>query len=208
VATVSKESPAKKSAVDQATPITPSPSTVSEAPDNVTSAQEVATSETSAARPEGVQPDPAAEARRTGLGHSSVPRSTLGHSLKTTPAAQPTRQALAANSPAPAAPEQRTVRATQPEPTMPNTTLALASSTNTVPMGPIEVEVRPATATAAVATSDASDYSRRPRLGALLQQARNAVRGDKVSLTEAGLPEMVTVQARLGNRTLTKVIQL
>jgi hypothetical protein len=59
-----------------------------------------------------------------------------------------------------------------------------------------------------MAVSDASDSGHRPRLGALLQQARNAVRGDKVSLTEAGLPEMVTVQARVGNRTLTKVIQL
>jgi len=60
-----------------------------------------------------------------------------------------------------------------------------------------------------MATADSQESSSRPKLGGLLlRQARNAVRGDRVSLTEAGLPETVTVQARVAGRTLTKVIQL
>ncbi|SNC62885.1 hypothetical protein SAMN06265337_0761 [Hymenobacter gelipurpurascens] len=208
VASVTKKSPAKKSAATQATPASPSPSTTSEA-QNEAAPTEVAISEASAARPEGVQPAPAAETRRTGLGHSQAPRSTPAQPQKAMLAAAPSRQAVAPATPAPTAPEQRAVAVALPAEVDPATnTLALATAAKSVPMGPIEVEVRPSTVATALATSDASDYGRRPRLGALLQQARNAVRGDKVSLTDAGLPEVVTVEARLGNRTLTKVIQL
>jgi len=78
----------------------------------------------------------------------------------------------------------------------------------------IEVEVRrgpapgqPAVAPASVAAAPA----RRPRLrlGGLLRQADHLVHGEPVSLAEAtGLAETVTVQARLGGRTLSKTIQL
>jgi len=79
----------------------------------------------------------------------------------------------------------------------------------------IEVEVRrgpalgqPAAAPASVA---AAAPARRPRLrlGGLLRQADHLVHGEPVSLAEAtGLAETVTVQARLGGRTLSKTIQL
>ena len=62
---------------------------------------------------------------------------------------------------------------------------------------------------AAVATAAAAPADRQRSLGGiLLRQARNAVRGDRVSLAQAGLPETVTVQAHVAGRTLTKVIQL
>jgi hypothetical protein len=80
------------------------------------------------------------------------------------------------------------------------------AATSPVPTGPIEVEVR--RSNDAVAAADVANNSRRSLGGILLRQARNAVRGERVSLTETGLPETVTVQARVGNRTLTKVIQL
>jgi len=50
--------------------------------------------------------------------------------------------------------------------------------------------------------------ARRSLGGILLRQARNVVRGDRVSLAETGLPETVTVEAHVAGRTLTKVIQL
>lgn len=207
IASVTKESPEKKSTIPQTTPTTPSPSTATEAPDNATPV-EVATSAASPARSAGVQPDPAPEARPAALARTSAPRSAT-RSLKVQSDAAHSGQALAAIAPAPTTLEQHTVAAAQPETKVPTPTIALAStSAKSAPIGPIEVEVRPAPAVTAMAVSDASDSGHRPRLGALLQQARNAVRGDKVSLTEAGLPEMVTVQARVGNRTLTKVIQL
>jgi len=87
-------------------------------------------------------------------------------------------------------------------------TMALAGAP-AAPIGPIEVEVRRGNESTAMATADSQESSSRPKLGGLLlRQARNAVRGDRVSLTEAGLPETVTVQARVAGRTLTKVIQL
>jgi hypothetical protein len=82
----------------------------------------------------------------------------------------------------------------------------------------IEVEVRrgaaPASPTPApvVALAEAEPApARRPRLrlGGLLRQADRLVHGESVSLAEAtGGPETVTVQARLGGRTLSKTIRL
>ncbi|UOQ64320.1 hypothetical protein [Hymenobacter volaticus] len=85
--------------------------------------------------------------------------------------------------------------------------MALAA-TPSVPTGPIEVEVHRSNDATAVASADEAGSSRRSLGGILLRQARNAVKGERVSLAETGLPETVTVQARVGNRTLTKVIQL
>lgn len=112
-----------------------------------------------------------------------------------------------ATTPPKAQPERSSPKVEVLAPSQPPTTLALAA-TPSVPTGPIEVEVHRSAETVAVASADTEGNSR-PRLGGiLLRQARNAVRGERVSLAETGLPETVTVQARVGNRTLTKVIQL
>ena len=88
---------------------------------------------------------------------------------------------------------------------LPATALAATAAST----GPIEVEVRRSDAETAVATAaQQADSGMRPRLGQLLRLGRSAVRGDRVTLADAGLPETVTVQARVAGRTLTKVIQL
>ncbi len=102
-------------------------------------------------------------------------------------------------------------------------TLALAANPNKADATPeiIEVDVRrgpeasrPASpvAPAVVAVADvAPTPPRRPRLrlGGLLRQADHLVHGEGVNLAEAtGLPEAVTLQARLGGRLVSKTIQL
>lgn len=84
----------------------------------------------------------------------------------------------------------------------------------------VEVEVRrgpaplaspgPAVALAsAPAAEPAASPRRRLRLGGLLRQADHLVHGEPVSLAEAtGPAETVTVQARLGGRTLSRTIRL
>ncbi|WP_022824993.1 hypothetical protein [Hymenobacter norwichensis] len=106
----------------------------------------------------------------------------------TTPTTQPERSALVATP--------------EPAPRPQVATVALAAA----PTGPIEVEVRRGTETPTVAT--AASENRRSLGGILLRQARNVVKGDRVSLAETGLPETVTVEARVAGRTITKVIQL
>ncbi|MBG8554776.1 hypothetical protein [Hymenobacter guriensis] len=96
-----------------------------------------------------------------------------------------------------------------PAPTTPAQTLvasATPAASSAAPVGPIEVEVRRQAETPAALAAAAPD--RRPRLGGILRQVRNAVRGDQVNLADAGLPETLTVQARVAGRTLTKTIQL
>lgn len=104
-------------------------------------------------------------------------------------------------------------------------TLALAANPNKANATPeiIEVDVRrgpganrPAeytpVAPAVVAVAEVTpNPTRRPRLrlGGLLRQADRLVHGEGVNLAEAtGLPETVTVQARLGGRLVSKTIQL
>ncbi|WP_426492073.1 hypothetical protein [Hymenobacter sp. 102] len=171
----------------QATPTPTVPSSPSEAPATEPTAAVATAAPTVKTPSEGVQPDPVLVARRP-----SRPRaSTL-------------RQDVAQVTPEPAAPQQ--LPAT-PEPLAPAQALAQAPTElparTVAATGPIEVEVRPAAAPAAPVAP-----ARRPRLVALLRQARNVVQGEKVSLTAAGLPETVTVQARVAGHTLTKVIQL
>ncbi len=83
----------------------------------------------------------------------------------------------------------------------------------------VEVEVRrgpaPASASPAVvlASAPAAEPTaaprRRLRLANLLRQADHLVHGEPVNLAEAtGLAETVTVQARLGGRTLSRTIRL
>lgn len=78
----------------------------------------------------------------------------------------------------------------------------------------IEVEVRrgtarPAPAAEAVVADATPARQRGLRLGRLLRQADHLVHGEPVSLAEAtGLPETMTVQARLGGRLISKTIQL
>ena len=87
----------------------------------------------------------------------------------------------------------------------------------TNPSEVVEVEVRrgpapaqPAVVLASVATTEpTASPRRRLRLGGLLRQADHLVHGEPVSLAEAtGLAQTVTVQARLGGRTLSRTIQL
>jgi hypothetical protein len=175
----------------QATASPASPSSPSEAPANEPTAAVATVAPTTSTPSEGVQPDPVLVARRPGRPRASAPRQNVA--------------SVAATPPAPAQPRQTT-------PELPATGQQLPQElgrptelpAHTVALtGPIEVEVRPAAAPAAPVVS-----ARRPRLVALLRQARNVVQGEKVSLTAAGLPETVTVQARVAGHTLTKVIQL
>jgi hypothetical protein len=94
---------------------------------------------------------------------------------------------------------------------------ALVAATMTNPPEVVEVEVRrgptpaqPAVVLASVAaTEPVASPRRRLRLGGLLRQADHLVHGEPVSLAGAtGLAETVTVQARLGGRTLSRTIQL
>ncbi|MVN75788.1 hypothetical protein GO988_05560 [Hymenobacter sp. HMF4947] len=96
--------------------------------------------------------------------------------------------------------------------------LVAANPTPTSLPDVIEVDVRrgteptPPAAPAVVAATTAPDpATRRPRLrlGGLLRQADHLVHGEPASFAEAtGLPETVTVQARLGGRVVSKTIQL
>lgn len=176
----------------QATPTPASSSSPSEAPANKPAVVVATTAPSPETRSVGVQPDPASESRRPTRPQAS--------------AAPAPRQLTLASAPQPAATAPTPARATLPERT-PDPELARPTElpTATVALtGPIEVEVRPGTEAAALAAAPA----RRPRLTSLLRQARNAVKGERVSLTEAGLPESVTVQAHVAGRTLTKTIQL
>lgn len=146
---------------------------------------------------------PAPARQQPTTNNASAPRTTRG-------LAATENRAVAAATPRPAHPE-RTVKA-EPIPTITPEPVpaALASTTTTpvpaAPLGPIEVEVRRQTQ-APVALASNGPASR-PRLGSLIRHARNVLRGDQVNLAEAGLPETVTVQARVAGHTLTKVIQL
>lgn len=181
------EANSEKNTLAQATPPAASPSSPTEAPATAPAAVVATTTPASEARSAGVQPDPAPASRRISRPRASaLPQDVAQVDSRPTPPAaslQPTAPELGPepelNGPAP----------------VPARTVAFT--------GPIEVEVRNATETPVPATP-----AHRPRLGALLRQARNVVQGEKVSLTAAGLPETVTVQARLAGRTLTKVIQL
>ncbi|RSK33155.1 hypothetical protein [Hymenobacter metallilatus] len=182
--------PATKNSVQpQATPAPTSPSSPSEAPAPEPAAAVATAVPSSETRSVGVQPDPASEARRPDRPRASDPRQL----------AQATTRTASPELPAPALQPTRPERGPEPEPS-PLPELATHSVALT---GPIEVEVRPA----AVAPAPAAP-AHRPRLVSLLRQARNVVQGEKVSLTAAGIPETVTVQARVAGHTLTKVIQL
>ncbi|SDY66467.1 hypothetical protein [Hymenobacter psychrophilus] len=137
-----------------------------------------------AARPGGVQPGPAADRR------SSTSSATVASGL---PANEPA-PVLALAASAPELPETKWVAQKRPA-ALPTATVALT--------GPIEVDVRPA-----YAAPQPAQPARRHGVLAVLRQVRNVVQGEPVSLTAAGLPETVTVQARLAGRTLTKTIQL
>ncbi|MBT2559136.1 hypothetical protein J7E24_15200 [Hymenobacter sp. ISL-91] len=138
-----------------------------------------------ASRPGGVQPGLAADRR--------PPTSSAAVASERLPANEPAPlTALAATAP------------DLPKPTLaPALKRPAALATATVALtGPIEVEVRPAY------EAPEPEPARRRGVLAVLRQVRNVVQGEPVSLTAAGLPETVTVQARLGSRTLTKTIQL
>ena len=76
----------------------------------------------------------------------------------------------------------------------------------TAEAGVIEVEVRRGPEPGPAVVAEAPPRPRR-HLGGLLRQAGHLVRGEPVSLAEAtGLPETLTLHARLGGRTLSKTI--
>lgn len=79
-----------------------------------------------------------------------------------------------------------------------------------VPTRPIEVEVvrEVAAPVLAAAETPATAPQQHSRMGAVLRQARNAVVGDPVDLQQVGLPETLTVQARVAGHQLNKTIQL
>ncbi|MBC6699353.1 hypothetical protein [Hymenobacter sp. BT190] len=177
---------------------------------------------TVASTPQATTPPPAASSpsdATTGLVASSRPLQSPATSTRqpatttarprvvapaTQPASQAAQEAVAvqAPSPQPERPLEPVAPASQPLPA-----LALAATPAPAPTGPIEVEVRRSTVPA-VATAAQATPRQRSLGGVLLRQARNAVRGERLSLAEAGLPETVTVQAHVAGRTLTKVIQL
>lgn len=155
---------------------------------------------------------PATAARVTGSAHPTTQRpDAAADQLATTggrktPVSQPSTpsQEIPATIGAPA--------------TRDNAALAVAAFTAaTAPAGVIEVDVRrgpetarPAAAPAAAVVAEAAPRRQpRLRLGGLLRQADHLVHGESVSLAEAtGLPETLTVHARLGGRTLRKTIAL
>ncbi|GGG50180.1 hypothetical protein [Hymenobacter glacieicola] len=171
----------------QATAPLASSSSPSEASANTPAVVVATATPSQQARSRGVQPDPAAASRRPARPRASTPAAVRQLALADAPAPTPSRPKL----PEPTA-DPELDRPT----TLPAATVALT--------GPIEVEVRPAAPAPAVAAAP----THRPRLTSLLRQARNAVKGERVSLTDAGLPETVTVQARVAGHTLTKTIQL
>ncbi|AHJ97880.1 hypothetical protein [Hymenobacter swuensis] len=179
----------EKNTLAQATPSPASPSSPTEAPATAPAAVVATTTPASEARSAGVQPDPAPASRRISRPRASEPQQlAVAASL---PGAEPRITAQSFAESAISRPELPLAQPTEP----PARTVAFT--------GPIEVEVRNATEAPAPVVP-----AHRPRLVSLLRQARNVVQGEKVSLTAAGLPETVTVQARLAGRTLTKVIQL
>lgn len=132
-------------------------------------------------------------------------------------ASHPVAATTASTRPAPAA----VARLTTPAQARPERLDAVAASTEVaavpatlaatqLPTRPIEVEVvREVPAPVlAVAETPAAVPQHRTRLGAVLRQARNAVTGAPVDLQQVGLPETLTLQARVAGHQLNKTIQL
>ncbi|UPL50974.1 hypothetical protein [Hymenobacter sublimis] len=178
---------AENNSSSQATAPLVFPSSPSEAQANKPAVVVATATPSQQARSRGVQPDPAAASRRPARPRASTPAAARQLALANAPAPTPSRPTLPEPTPDPELDRPTT---------LPAATVALT--------GPIEVEVRPAAPASAVAATP----THRPRLTSLLRQARNAVKGERVSLTDAGLPETVTVQARVAGHTLTKTIQL
>lgn len=124
----------------------------------------------------------------------------------TTTSARPAPAAVATLATPKARPERLEVAASEVAVAAVPATL----TTTQVPTRPIEVEVvREMTAPVLAAVqTPASAPQQRSRLGAVLRQARNAVVGDPVDLQQVGLPETLTVQARVAGHQLNKTIQL
>jgi hypothetical protein len=168
----------------------------------------------------------ATQATAPGHSPSSTPIATTTRAGRTalttraTSAARPPRQSLDAATGQLASNGGRKAPASQPATTASTTTPApspgLAAATPAPAPEVVEVEVRrgpaparPAVVLASVAAPEPAATRRRLRLGGLLRQADHLVHGEPVSLAEAtGLAQTVTVQARLGGRTLSRTIQL
>lgn len=172
----------------------------------------------------------ASQATAPGASPSSTPIATTTRASRAATATQAAsshrlpRRALDAATGQLASKGGRKSPADQPTPattvapaTTPAPSPALVAATMTNPSEVVEVEVRrgpaptqPTVVVASVAaTEPAASPRRRLRLGGLLRQADHLVHGEPVSLAEAtGLAQTVTVQARLGGRTLSRTIQL
>jgi hypothetical protein len=111
---------------------------------------------------------------------------------------------VAALTPTKAQPERPVAEETQPNAPRQLPSVA-ATATPPVPTGPIEVEVRQSSATAALAATQ--EAPRRGRLGGqVMRQVTNALRGEPVTLPR--LPEDVTVTVRPPGANHALVIQL
>ncbi|UOR06851.1 hypothetical protein MUN82_07045 [Hymenobacter aerilatus] len=173
-----------------------------ELPTQATAPQDLASIPSEA--PVATAPD--ASTAQTALPASSQPAAT--HMVAaTTTSARPAPAAVATLATPKARPERLGAVAASEVATV---AVPATLTTTQVPTRPIEVEVvREAAAPVLVASSaPAATPQQRSRLGAVLRQARNAVVGDPVDLQQVGLPETLTVQARVAGHQLNKTIQL
>ena len=196
-ATKTTEAVSSKNSSSQATLPAAQPSTPSEAA-VATAPTKQPTAEAQPTQPLRSKPAATRQLARA----TAVPRSSSPKKLSTNPAQN---TMVATLTPTKAQPERPVTEETQPKAPQQLPTVATASTTPSVPTGPIEVEVRQSSATAAlVATQEAP---RRGRLGGqVMRQVTNALRGEPVTLPR--LPEDVTVTVRPPGANHALVIQL
>lgn len=132
-----------------------------------------------------------------------APRSASPNALPT-PQPKPSPGTMVATlTPTQAQPERPVAEETLPN--APQQLPTVATATPPVPTGPIEVEVRQSSATAALAATQ--ETPRKGRLGGqVMRQVGNALRGEPVTLPR--LPEDVTVTVRPPGVNHALVIQL
>ncbi|MBC6605900.1 hypothetical protein H8B13_03630 [Hymenobacter sp. BT188] len=197
-ATKTPEAVSSKNSSSQATLPAAQPSTLSEA---AVATAPTKQPELDAQPAQPLRSKPAATrqlARATAVPRSSSPKTLI---------AKPAQNTMVATlTPTKAQPERPVTEETQPNAPQQLPTVATASAiAPSVPTGPIEVEVRHSSATAALAATQQAP--RRGRLGGqVMRQVSNALRGEPVTLPR--LPEDVTVTVRPPGANHALVIQL
>ena len=208
IATVSTK-PATKSAPAVSSKNSPSQATLPAAqPSTTTEAASVATAPTKQpasgaqpARPLRSKPAAAPQlARATPAPRSASPKASPTPQPKSSPSTM-----VATLAPTQAQPERPVAEETLPKAPQQLSTVAATTTTPSVPTGPILVEVRQSSATAALAATQ--EAPRKGRLGGqVMRQVGNALRGEPVTLPR--LPEDVTVTVRPPGVNHALVIQL